>query len=338
MSTSTIEWTEETWNPVAGCALVSPGCTNCYAMRMAARLAAMGQAKYAGTTHKVNGRHVWMGKINLAEEALAIPLKRRKPTTWFVNSMSDLFHEDVPFDYVDRVFAVMALCPQHIFQILTKRPERMADYFVVDRGPYKFECDHTTSEFWIDSARDDQALAGGHPSGVERLNEMPWPLPNVWLGTSVEDQKRADERIPHLLKCPAAVRFLSVEPLLGSVDILNVCRTPGAAPDEITDEDYELGSPLGGASGIDWVIVGGESGPGARPMNVEWARSIVRQCKDAGVPVFVKQLGTKPYLHPDKGPRVELELKDQKGGDMAEWGTDLQIRQMPAGVGFTATT
>src|SRR4051812_20173659 len=125
---SKIEWTGKTWNPVVGCSLVSPGCTNCYAMRMAARLEAMGQGKYAGTTRKVNRLAVWMGKINLDEQSLTIPLRTKKPTTWFVNSMSDLFHECVPFDFVDRVFAVMALTPHHTYQILTKRPERMAEY------------------------------------------------------------------------------------------------------------------------------------------------------------------------------------------------------------------
>jgi protein gp37 len=266
MSTSKIEWTEETWNPVAGCSLVSPGCTNCYAMRMASRLEAMGQTKYAGTTKKVNGLSVWTGKINLADDALAIPLKRSKPTMWFVNSMSDLFHKDVPFEYIDKVFAVMALTPQHTYQILTKRTERMAEYTAATYLPGGV------------LVALDQMESGIEATGAQ------WPLPNVWLGTSCEDQQRADERIPHLLKCPAAVRFLSCEPLLGPIDF--------GDEDEIHGPFNRLDLGL-----IHWVIVGGESGPGARPMNVEWARSIVEQCKAAGAACFVKQLGAHPICN-----------------------------------------
>lgn len=227
--------------------MVSAGCTNCYAMTMAARLEAMGQAKYAGLTRKQGKRALWTGKINLVEDALTIPLERKKPTTWFVNSMSDLFHEDVPFDYVDRVFAVMALCPHHTFQVLTKRPERMVEYAA---NPGRLSA----------IAQEVARMGYGEASMGVRL-----PLPNVHLGTSIENQATADERSVHLRKVPAAVRWYSIEPLLEAVTV-----------------------PL---DGIDWAVVGGESGPGARPCNVEWLRSIVRQFAAAGVPVFVKQLG-----------------------------------------------
>lgn len=277
MAASKIEWTEETWNPIAGCSILSPGCHNCYAMRMAGRLEAMGQKKYAGTTK--DGR--WTGRINFEEAALSIPLRKKKPTTWFVNSMSDLFHADVPFEFIDRVFAVMALCPQHTFQVLTKRAARMAEW----------------------SARFDLPIVplslGRQPDDVF---EAKWPLPNVWLGVSCEDQKRADERIPHLLRCPAKVRFLSCEPLLGPVELrrwtldgwLESCEETVDGDDEFSC----VGCPGYGPDcrgvwnrPIHQVIVGGESGPGARPVHPDWVRSIRDQCQAAGVKYFFKQWG-----------------------------------------------
>ena len=285
-----IEWTDATWNPMAGCSIVSPGCHKCYAMRTAYRLEAMGQEKYQGTTEKENGRILWTGKINLDEKALSIPLKKKKPTTWFVNSMSDLFHEDVPFEFVDKVFAVMALCPQHTFQVLTKRPERMAEYL-------------STAMCRIAGVLDSEFKLGPFPNGIV------WPKRNIWLGTSVEDQQRADERIPHLLRCPATVRFLSCEPLLGPIDLLL------SAP-ELDD----IGC------GIDWVIAGGESGPGARRCDIENIRFIVRQCRDASVPCFVKQVGSNSFMGVKGfGPTI----KHPKGGEISEWPEDIRVREMP---------
>ena len=223
---SRIEWTEVTWNPVAGCTIVSPGCTNCYAMRMAARLDAMGVPKYRGLTRKSGGRHVWTGHIVQDETALTAPLAWRKPRTVFVNSMSDLFHTSVQPDFIARLWAVMRATPHHTYQILTKRPERMRDI----------------------------------------LSDPAFPvLPNVWLGTSIEDSTVLG-RIVELRHTSAAVRFISFEPLIGSV-----------ATADLQD--------------IDWAIVGGESGPAARPMHADWVCEIKELCRDAGAAFFFKQWG-----------------------------------------------
>ena len=348
---SKIEWTGKTWNPLAGCTPISPGCTHCYAASMARRLAAMGQEKYVDTAERRGKVDVFTGKINLIEDALSIPLQRKKPTTWFVNSMSDLFHEDVPDEFIDKVFATMASCSQHTFQVLTKRPDRMAAYLqrVSDKGPvhqnlYTSGLIDYYSRHGVDLTRPYQIPSSPTPelrflydslNGIDphtRIEDRthsipechwrPWPLHNVWLGTSCEDQTRADERIPHLLKCPAAVRFLSLEPLLGPINITRIA------------EEHGLASP--GVDALDWVIAGGESGPGARPCSMEWIRSIVSQCKAAGVACFVKQLGSDPFYdrfgpdHEGTAPRFHHPtLKDRKGGDPSEWPEDLRVREFP---------
>lgn len=445
MSKSSIEWTQATWNPIVGCSIVSPGCTNCYAMKMAARLEGMNAEAYAagrkptaphydGTTHNVNGNNVWTGKLARArEETLLEPLRRRKPTVYFVNSMSDLFHEAVPDEWIDQIFAVMALSPQHTFQVLTKRAKRMREYV------------HPTPSVTAPSMQDRlwklyHAMGGRHVPA--------WPLPNVWLGVSTERQKEADERIPELLATPAAVRFISAEPLLGPIDLKryliqqvlkdslrrgplddqirqngrqhsdhiaaprNIPRPNGLpalggssiSPVDIPSEgaleplhgfggravdleastlraarslppvdgsfsieearkvsdlgnivrnDHGLisqdrtdspseplpinlalhgtsGRPQGFANAgdrvagrvgdansssplftvrdheahhttLDWVIVGGESGPGSRPMHPDWARALRDQCLAAGVPFFFKQWGNwYPLVDRDK--------------------------------------
>lgn len=283
MSKSTIEWTDDTWNPVSGCTRVSAGCDNCYAVKMTKRLDAMGQEKYSGLVNLGKGH--FNGIVKCHEDTLTIPLKAKKPRRYFVNSMSDLFHKEVPFEFIDTVFAVMALCPQHTFQILTKRPERMAEYLsFVDPGGFR-------EVVWANALRH---LRDPEPFR-STTSAVPWPLPNVWLGTSVEDQQTADERIPHLLKCPAAVRFLSCEPLLGPVDLTRLpvgrnfidclrCDFHGG-------QGSVIAGPPSGTGPVDWVIVGGESGPGARPMHPDWARSLRDQCVAAGVPYFFKQWG-----------------------------------------------
>jgi protein gp37 len=218
MADTRIEWASKVWNPVVGCSLASPGCTNCYAMRMAWRLQNMASRPdgagnfhldhYEGTVQQSNGGPVWTGKVNVApDDVLLAPLRRKKPTDYFVNSMSDLFHPAVPFEVVDRVFAVMAGSPQHIFKVLTKRSARMREYLCTLP-------DRVFSEFdgW-------ESFGDHHLDGIIHSTAKVWPLPNVWLGVSVEDQRRADERIPDLLATPAAVRFISAEPLLGPVQL-----------------------------------------------------------------------------------------------------------------------
>ena len=204
---SAIEWTDATWNPIVGCSVVSPGCTNCYAMRVAGARTAH-TAKYQGLTKPSKAGPVWTGDVRLWERALTEPLRWREPRKVFVNSMGDLFHPAVPAEWIDRVFAVMALAPQHVFQILTKRPENMRAYVLDALGRVADR---------VEAARSDRSAVGPLPHLAP--GDQWWPLPNVWLGTSVEDQPRADERIPILLDTPAAVRWISAEPLIGAVDI-----------------------------------------------------------------------------------------------------------------------
>jgi protein gp37 len=223
---SQIEWTEATWNPVAGCSLVSPGCTNCYAMRMAARLQSMGMEKYERTTRKSGRRHVWTGRVNVDQELLTAPLAWRKPLRIFVNSMSDLFQEALAEQAIQRVWQTMEQAHWHTFQILTKRPERM----------------------------------------LCLLSQPTFPvLPNVWLGTSVENADNVG-RIDVLRKTPAAIRFVSFEPLLGHI-------------------------PNPDLSGVHWAIVGGESGPGARPLKSRWVEDLRDSCLRQDVAFFFKQWG-----------------------------------------------
>ncbi len=304
---SAIEWTDATWNPVRGCTKVSPGCKHCYAETFAERF------------RGVKGHPYEQGfDLRLVPEALTIPLQWKKPRYFFVNSMSDLFHEDVPDEYIDRVFAVMALCPQHTFQVLTKRPERMYAYVA------------NANRTAISAAAEPLCRAKENDwyGKIVPIHSTRWPLPNVWLGVSVEDQQRADERIPCLLRTPAAVRFLSCEPLLGPIRLPLGRQCDGHSPAEC-----EQTCP----GRIDWVIVGGESGPGARPCNIEWIRSIIYQCQVAKVPCFVKQLGARPYCMngdgfcPDGSVPVGcyLDVKSPKGGDMNEWIEDLRVREFP---------
>jgi protein gp37 len=225
---SEIEWTNATWNPITGCTMISPGCTNCYAMRMAARLEAMSHSNYEGTTRKSGQKYVWTGEVKLIESALEAPLSWRKPKKVFVNSMSDLFQEAVPEAFILQIWSIMRKSPQHIFQILTKRPDRMVNVLKSIRAP---------------------------------------TLKNVWLGTSVESAAYI-HRLGHLRKTPAAVRFVSFEPLIGRIGAISLAN-------------------------IHWAIVGGESGPGARPLHPEWVDEIQQQCEEQSVAFFFKQWGGK---------------------------------------------
>lgn len=305
-----IEWTHlpgfkgESWNPIVGCSVVSPGCTNCYAMKMAGRILRMadGKSHYAGTVTGSKAGPVWTGKVARAsDKAFTAPLRARDPRCYFVNSMGDLFAENVPDEWIDKVFAVMALSAQHRFIVLTKRPERMRDYFSQDEGFGR----------WGYIEHQARKLADV-PPGLTLAKFGGRNLPNVWLGVSVEDQARADERIPLLLDTPAAVRFISAEPLLGCVDLTMIVGGSGNQHgslyiDALTGHNADVSPetvPLGDSRpktgrfswnaslpALDWVIVGGESGPGARPMHPDWARSLRDQCAIAGVPFFFKQWG-----------------------------------------------
>lgn len=305
---SPIEWTDATWNPIVGCSIISPGCTNCYAMKMASRIEAMGnQPRYAGTTRKVNGNAIWTGKLAQAPDSVLLaPLKRKKPTTYFVNSMGDLFHEDCPDEWIDRVFAVMALAPQHTFQVLTKRSERMRDYF--------------------DGGRDRADIVGlAMLTIVDRIphghRRVPWPLPNVWLGVSTERQEEADERIPLLLQTPAAVRFISAEPLLGPIDLMEVIPNP-----IIYNVIHGMERLL------DWVIVGGESGSNARPMHPDWARALRDQCKATGTNFFFKQWGAWKPLDQFEDKVIKLAGVHAVVRDDGRFVVDTDIADPPRSV------
>ncbi len=309
MGVSTIEWTQRTWNPVSGCSVVSPGCHHCYARTMAGRFSAPG-APYHGLAVMTEHGPQWTGDVQMSVKHLDDPLRWRKPQLVFVNSMSDLFHEGLTNEEVAAVFGVMAAARQHTFQVLTKRAKRMREWFK-----------------WVDDGvvSPDQVVStcAANYVDVDQL-VWPWPLPNVWLGVSVEDQQRADERIPYLLETPAAVRFLSCEPLLGPVDLsawlfCDDCRTGYYGRGSVEDT---LTAAAGGrpwrecrCSRLSWVIVGSESGPAARTMAIEWARDVVDQCLNAGVPVFVKQLAN---------------AKDRKGGNPEHWPEGVWPRQWPA--------
>jgi len=288
---------------------VSPGCEHCYAERFAARGL---PGHVSPTTGKAFARQTkvgprWTGAVELIESRLDQPLRWRKPRRIFVNSMSDLFHESLPDTAIDRVFAVMALADHHQFQVLTKRPKRTLDY--MHGRDWSDACSAVTDHFLRPLA--EPLYLGG---------EIVPPLLNVWLGVSVEDQQRVDERVPLLMQTPAAVHFVSAEPLLEPIDLTRWLY--------ISAGQRRLG----------WVIVGGESGPGARRCDVAWIRSIIAQCRAANVACFVKQLGREPRAQSPQempeGTRMQslpgwtrFILRDPKGGDPSEWPADLRVRQ-----------
>lgn len=327
MAETGIEWVKNadgsqgrTWNPIRGCTRVSPGCGGpgphggCYAEVIAARFSGPG-LPYHGIAEMRGGKARWTGKLTFVEEKLAEPLKVRKPTTWFVNSMSDLFHESVPDEWIDRVFAVMALSPHHTFQVLTKRSARMRAYLArlesQREGFSGFAAERNAAARLYLEAQNLNWFVDSPGDGAYLLSRWPgWPLPNVWLGVSAEDQRRADERVPDLLATPAAVRFVSAEPLLGPIDFESMpfaegdprhkwSALTGQAIMHATGEDghpdftVRLTKPF--KPRLDWIIVGGESGPGARPMHPDWAREIRDACAAAGVAYLFKQWGA--YQH-----------------------------------------
>jgi len=282
MGKTKIEWTDETINPIIGCSKISAGCENCYAERMAARLATMPHTKdrYAGITK--GGK--WTGKTKLVESELLKPLKWRKSKRVFLGSMTDLFHESVEYSDIDKILCIMSITRHITYQILTKRPDRMEDYFSTRDAPGDVAID------WLMSVVGEEAFYEKYDDFVcdyfmtEGINR-----PNLWLGVTAENQEQADIRIPILLKVPAAKRFVSVEPMLEEINISHYLP-------QYCCNGYECGcggSVIEPPPFLDWVIVGGESGSGARPMNPDWARSIRDQCKDVGVPFFFKQMSGK---------------------------------------------
>lgn len=291
---SKIEWTGKTWNPTTGCDKISDGCTNCYALNMAKRLKGMGQVKYQNDGDpRTSGPGFG---LTVHPDALGEPLRWRKPTKVFVNSMSDLFHARVPRDFLAEVFAVMALAPQHEFQVLTKRPERAA---------------RILSEPAFTEAVQ-QAIDAMHDDPDDQIVGVGWPLRQVWMGTSIESDEHV-RRADALRETPAAVRFISAEPLLGPLPSLDL-------------------------TGIDWLILGGESGPGSRPLDLGWFRELIAMAGASGTAVFVKQLGA---VWASKTPQVTVDswsisasdspvsAVDKKGGDWQFWPDDLRIREYP---------
>lgn len=368
MQNTPIEWTDCTWNCVRGCSRVSQGCTNCYAEKVAGRFSGPGLAyeglarmkavshHEAGAERRVRLEGRWTGEVRMVPEHLADPLRWKRPRRIFVNSMSDLFHEKLSNEDIAAVFGVMAAAPQHTFQVLTKRAERMREWF--DWAQYAGgEARNTAAEMCRSAAmdriehRDAEGRALPGPTRALFGYDDRWPLPNVHLGVSVEDEPNA-RRIHDLLRTPAAVRFVSYEPALGEVDWPKYIR-PKAIVDgyrkvQAGMDYYSRCGPTPAhlaAPGVDWVIVGGESGPGARPFDVAWARSVVQQCKAAGVPAFCKQMGSRPYdgeaAEPTGNFRTHegrrqfemkasfLELRSKKGGDPSEWPPGDWPREFP---------
>lgn len=271
---SKIEWTDATWNPITGCSLVSEGCRHCYAARLAATRLKNHPSRAGLARLNRAGEAKFTGEVRFNEDWIAQPLRWQRARRIFVCAHGDLFHEAVPNEWIDRVFAVMALASRHTFQVLTKRPERATEYLSGDGLADRIQR-------WTRLHVVQNSPTGGPVEWP--IFEADLPLPNVWLGTSVEDQATANARIPHLLAAPAALHFLSAEPLLGRVVI------PGAYLG--LGDNGSWPHPENPHARIGWIIVGGESGPGARPMDPAWARSLREQCRQAGVPFHFKQWG-----------------------------------------------
>lgn len=399
-TTSKIEWTDKTWNPVRGCSVISPGCVNCYAMKQAHRFSGAGKP-YEGLTKQTKAGPQWTGLVRTVPSKLREPFSWKTPQRVFVNSMSDLFHEDVPFDFIDQVFDVMWRTPQHTYQVLTKRPGRMVDYIQErasrrrhgwidrDRTPLHpgefihyddirmrnmcghvgadYACNHAYHKGLADScdSRDcpiasrvgdraslekigvahehefDQEGYADDSEWMELTDRPVYAMPgNVWLGFSAEDQRRFNERARQFqalrwILGPHFTLFASLEPLIGPIDT-NIPADPAAEDLAWSPlSQYDFGNNCTRPY-LDWLIVGLESGPQARPGNADWARDLIGQCAVAGVACFMKQLGAGMSLHIEEGRgrfvrdgEKYIKLTARKGGDMAEWPADLRVRQFP---------
>ena len=355
MSDSKIPWTGPTWNIARGCNRKSPGCENCYAERMAYRFDRPGMWG-EGLTVIRQGRPGWSGKVVLVPEKLREPLSWRRPRRVFPCSGSDLFHEKIPFEYIAAAFAVMAAASQHTFQVLTKRPERMLEFLEWLVDPKKGSRGYVWQTLFSCAIETDPGLE-------EKLkgrmgSPWPWPLPNVWLGVSAEDQERLDERVPLLLQCPAAVHWVSAEPLLGRIDLTKYLPSEPDAADVVCPRVHVGATKCpvctgGTVPGLGWVVPGGESGQickTARPCAMEWIEEIKNDCLAAGVPVFVKQLGSwcvsegrmaesveeanelrraAGYTERDDPWLWHAGLADYKGEDPEEWPDEFRVRLFP---------
>ena len=323
-----IEWTDATWNPVRGCSRVSEGCRFCYAEGIAARFSDPGAA-YHGYAERGRPGSKWTGKVSLIPAMLDQPLRWKRPRRIFVNSMSDLFHENLPDEAIDQVFAAMALAPHHTFQVLTKRLARMQRYI----GTIVAEPTRDTTRRLAIAMNAARLPSPNH--------DITFPLPNLWLGTSVENQPTANERIPALQATPAALRFLSCEPLLGPLDLRAIDVDGHSEMDalrpstwrEVWESDWSpraTGMALddcirdfvgdGGRyppddvrpAGIGWVIAGGESGPSVRPSNPQWFRDLRDQCTRTHVPFFFKQWGEWVSVSEVEGPGEPFTFPDER--------------------------
>lgn len=346
MGKTSIEWTDESWPVVNGCRRISPGCGGaakvggCYAERLASTRLSKTK-KYGGLAVFQTGRGPqWTGETRLWEPELDMPLRLKTPSRIFVADMGDLFYEGVADEVIDRVMAVMLLAPRHTFQVLTKRAKRMREYLT---SPSLYER-------VLDAARE---FRDRRPelTQVGISNPTTMPAPWIWFGVSVENQKYADERIPHLLAVPAAVRFVSYEPALGPIDFTDVAVVGDSLSPECWGDcacdsvfGHDSGCRRNGGDGsltrkINWIIVGGESGPGARPFDVDWGRSVLKQCRGTRTAAFFKQFGARAF---DSRLEVQvdahtmrattgnfLSLKHRKGADMSEWDESLRVREFP---------
>jgi protein gp37 len=322
-----IEWTDYTSNPIRfrapdgrvvwACEKVSAGCTHCYAEALSRRYTQRRAGEWNAATMATLRPFLDDKELHALLHMKSLAGKRV-----FIGDMTDIFGEWVPDELLDRLFAVFALRSDVTFQVLTKRAHRMHKHFTADPDSLT---ERVEEHLW--------AMHTDYTTNSLPIN--PWPLPNVWLGVSCEDQQRADERIPLLLQTPAAVRFVSAEPLIGPIEFTynRFCRQMGWGPPDPprAAKGERPDTWVLRPGGIDWVIVGGESGPSARPCDVTWIRSIVQQCHTASVPVFVKQLGAEPF---DSGavhlPVDVMSVRHSKGGDPSEWPEDLRVRQFPS--------
>ena len=318
VSHTTISWTDATWSPIRGCSRVSTGCEHCYAERQAGRFSGPAQP-YEGLVRKTSQGYRWTGQVRLIDKDLEVPLHWKTRKRIFVNSMSDLFHENVPDAWIDRILGIVWAAQWHTFQCLTKRAERLHAYMAghpqerIARAAYTFFAQREPAKARLVPLRDfiDDIVEG-------------WPLSKLWLGVSVENQATADARLPWLQQTPAAVRFVSYEPALGPVD-------------------FERGGftflrPLTSPRGmhyapLSWVIAGGESGPKARPCNLAWLQRAVQQCRENGVPCWIKQVGARPCVDTTGGARFDdhtfYTVRDPKGSNPAEWPEALRVQQFP---------